>query len=108
MRAGTLAITGLLWTLVVTAVSVESGEDRRAGERPMPQRTIAEVLKDVTDRVLSMPGVVGTAEGRCEGRPCVKVFVAKKTPELLRQIPRVVDGYPVAVEETDEFRALDR
>lgn len=72
----------------------------------MPQRTIGEVLKDLTDRVMLIPGVVGTAEGLCEGRPCLKVFLAKKTPELLRQIPAVLEGYPVTAEETKAFRAL--
>lgn len=72
----------------------------------MPQRTIGEVLKDLTDRVMLIPGVVGTAEGLCQGRPCLKVFLAKKTPELLRQIPAVLEGYPIAAEETGEFRAL--
>ena len=71
-------------------------------------RTIAEALKDLTDRVMSIPGVVGTAEGLCEGRPCLKVFLTKKTPELLRQIPTVLDGYPVITEETEAFRALGR
>lgn len=69
-------------------------------------RTIEEALKALTDRVMSIPGVVGTAEGLCEGRPCLKVFLAKKTPELLRQIPAVLGGYPVITEETETFRAL--
>lgn len=106
--AGTLAITGALLILVIATANVGSGEARQAGERPMTERTISEVLKDVTPRLLLLPGVVGTAEGRCEGRPCVKVYVTKKTSELLRQLPRIVDGYPVSVEESDEFRALDR
>ena len=69
-------------------------------------RTLAEALKNLTDRVMSIPGVVGTAEGLCEGRPCLKVFLAKKTPELLQQIPAVLEGYPVTTEETETFRAL--
>ena len=72
----------------------------------MSQRTIGEVLEDLTDRVMLIPGVVGTAEGLCEGRPCLKVFLAKKTPELLRQIPAVLEGYPITAEETGAFRAL--
>ena len=42
-------------------------------------RTIGDALKDLTDRVMSIPGVVGTAEGLCEGRPCLKVFLAKRS-----------------------------
>jgi hypothetical protein len=66
------------------------------------------VLRDVTDRVMSLPGVIGTAEGRCEGRPCITIFVARKTVEVLRQIPREVGGYPIVIEETGELRAHDR
>jgi len=42
------------------------------------------------------------------GRPCSKVYVARKTPELLRQIPATIAGHPVAVEQTGAFKALDR
>jgi hypothetical protein len=53
---------------------------------------------------MAMPGVVGVAEGLCDGRPCIKVFVARKTPDVLKRIPASVEGYPVAVEETGELR----
>ena len=72
----------------------------------MPQRTIGAALKDLTDRVMSIPGVVGTAEGLCEGRPCLKVFLTKKTPERLRQIPAVLGGYRVTTEESGVLRPL--
>ena len=72
----------------------------------MPQRTIGAALKDLTDRVMSIPGVVGTAEGLCEGRPCLKVFLTKKTPERLRQIPAVLEGYRVTTEESGVLRPL--
>lgn len=74
----------------------------------MPQRTIDEVLEELTGRVMPISGVVGTAAGLCDGRPCLKVFLAKKTPELLRQIPANFQGYPVTAEETGVFRALGR
>lgn len=69
-------------------------------------RTLEEALRDLTDRVMGIPGVVGTAEALCEGRPCLKVFLVEQTPELLRQIPTVLEGYPVVTEETGPFRAL--
>ena len=51
--------------------------------------------------------VVGTAQGECAAQPCIKVFVAKKTPELLREIPSTIDGYLVDVQETGDIRALE-
>lgn len=99
---------GLLWVSVTAVAPGELAAGGGLDELSMQQRRIEEVLSDLTDRLLSIPGVVGTAEGLCEGQPCIKVFLARKTSELLRQIPAVVEGYPVAVEETGEFRAFER
>ncbi len=72
----------------------------------MPRQVIAKALEDLTERVMSIAGVVGTAEGLCGGHPCLKVFLTKKTPDLLRRIPRVFEGYQVTTEETGRLRAF--
>lgn len=76
------------------------------GERIMPKKTIKEVLKGNTNELMSLPGVVGTAEGLCDDKPCIKVFVIEKTPELDEKIPHILEGYPVLIEETGEIRPL--
>ncbi len=48
-----------------------------------------------------------SAQGLCAGEPCIKVYVKRKTPDLLRRIPSVIEGHAVSVEETGEIRALD-
>ena len=73
----------------------------------MPDKTIAAVLKGHTDRLMALPGVVGTAQGERDGEPCIHVYVVKKTPELLKRIPSALEGYTVEVKETGEIRALD-
>ena len=73
----------------------------------MPEKTIQQVLTDHTDRIMALPGVVGIAQGACSGQPCIRVFIIEKTEELLKQIPSVIEGYQVAVDETGEIRALD-
>ena len=55
---------------------------------------------------MAIPGVVGFAQGDFNGEPCLKVFAVKKSPKLLQQIPQLLGGYQVIVEETGEFRAL--
>ena len=80
--------------------------DDHLGEKTMPAKTIEDVLKQQTDRLMSLPGVVGTAQGLFEGKPCIKVYIAEKTPELEQQIPNVLSGYPVVVEATGEIKAL--
>ena len=69
-----------------------------------PGRPLEEVLRAHTETLMAVPGVVGTAQGLCEGTPCIRVLVARKTPDLLRAIPTSLEGYPVAVEETGELR----
>ena len=73
----------------------------------MREKTIEEALRDHTNSLMSLPGVVGTGQGLCDGQPCIKVFIVKKTPELLGQIPAEIEGYTVAVEETGEIKALE-
>jgi len=70
----------------------------------MQQRSIREALEDLTDHLMSIPGILGTAEGLCDGTPCIKVFVSRKTAAVLKAIPASVEGYPVSVEETGELR----
>ena len=72
----------------------------------MAEKAIQEVLKKHTAELMSLPGVVGTAQGLCDGKPCIKVFIIEKTPELNRKIPETLEGYPVMIEETGEIRAL--
>jgi hypothetical protein len=76
------------------------------GEKGMPAKPIEQVLSEHTNDLMSIPGVIGTAQGLRENKPCIMVLVIKKTPELNQKIPDVLEGYPVVVEETGEVRAL--
>lgn len=56
---------------------------------------------------MALPGVEGIGESALDdGRPCVLIFVVALTPELRRDLPPLLDGYPVLVEESGEIRAL--
>ena len=76
----------------------------------MPSIKIEEVLKNHTDDLMAIPGVVGIGQGLCNYKPCIKVFAIKKTPELEDRIPHELDGYPIIIEETGEiqFRPKNR
>ena len=67
-------------------------------ETTMQEKTIEQVLRENTDSLMALPGVVGTAQGECAGEPCIKVLVVEKTPDLLEKIPTVIDGYAVELE----------
>ncbi len=77
-------------------------------EKQMTAKTIVEVLKEHTEELMSLPGVVGIAQGLCDNKPCIKVFVIEKTPELAQKIPDILEGYQVIIEETGEIRALPK
>jgi len=67
-------------------------------------KSIEEALKEQTDGLMAIPGVVGTAQGLCNGKPCIKVFVIEKSSELDQKIFNTLHGYPVSIEETGEIR----
>ena len=72
----------------------------------MRVRSIREVLAERTVEWMAIPGVVGTAVGESEGRPCIKILVVEMTVELAAKFPTDVEEYRVVVEETGQFRAL--
>ena len=72
----------------------------------MSSKTIEQVLEKHTDILMRIHGVVGTGQGLCDGKPCIKIFVIKKTAELAKKIPRKLEGHLVTIEETGEIHAL--
>ena len=72
-------------------------------QRPMSTKTITDAQEELTDSLISLPGVSGTGIGEYEGKPCITVMVVRKTQRLLDQIPATYEGFPVVVEETGEF-----
>ena len=94
-RAGIVRVCILV---LLAACDIESAE-------PMQPKSIAEVLDDHVDILMSVPGVSGVGIGECSGTPCIKIFVVERTPTVIGSIPARLDGYEVAIEETGEFRA---
>ena len=72
----------------------------------MPKEAIRRVLERHARRVVSLPGVVGVAEGEADGRPCITVYVAEKTAWVAGQIPSDLEGWPVVIRESGELRSL--
>ena len=91
-----------------TVVNEEPDDRDMAGATPMTQQTIEEVLAGHTEEWMSVPGVVGTGVGACDGEPCIKVFVARLTDELSQTLPNQVEGFVVRLEVTGAFQARGR
>ena len=69
----------------------------------MSSRSIQEVLAAHTDSLMAVPGVVGTAIGRCDTTLCIRVFFRDSTAAARGGIPEILEGHPVKVEVTGEF-----
>lgn len=74
----------------------------------MSRKTIEQVQKEHTEEWMAIDGVEGIAIGLYKNKPCIKIFSSKKADNLRGKIPSTVEGYPVIIEETGTFRALDR
>ncbi len=103
------AISVSLVILFIFSISCASEKfDIRPEGNPMPAKAIDEVLKEHAKAIMSILGVVGVGQSLCDDKPCIKVYVIKETPELNQKIPRILEGYPVMIEETGEIRALPK
>ena len=74
----------------------------------MAKRSIEQVQAEYTGEWMAVPGVEGVAIGLFEDKPCIKIFSSTQVEELRAKIPSAVEGYPVVIEETGTFSALDQ
>jgi hypothetical protein len=73
----------------------------------MSAKTIEAVQEAHTPALMAMPGVTGTFIGATsDGRPCIKIMVIERTPELDRRLPHELDGYPVEIIVSGRIRPL--
>ncbi len=92
-----------IWLTILTAGCAQAELPDKSAT---VQRPIAEVYEKHNEQLMAVPGVVGTAISLCEGKPCIKVYAVKRTAELSRGIPQLLDGYPVEIEETGVLRTM--
>ena len=79
--------------------------DNRAEAMTTAATDIAQVLERHTAELMSLPGVAGVGQSFCDGAPCILVLVVERTPQLEKNIPSVLEGYPVIIKVTGEIRA---
>ncbi len=103
-RVTVATIAGLIWLGCY-------GEQAELTAPESGIRAVQDVLRPAmnvqdrhTERLLAIPGVVGTAVGlRADGRPAIKIFTAYAG---VAGLPDWLDGFPVVVEVTGMFFAL--
>jgi len=101
-----LPVIALMALMAASGSCAPSGDMQQKKEDSVQKKGIEEVLREHTADIMAIEGVTGTAQGLCNDSPCIKVYVTRKTPELTARIPASIEGYPVDVEETGEFKAL--
>lgn len=72
----------------------------------MNRKNIEQVLKEHSERLMALPGVVGTAQGERNGEAYIAVFVASASASLQAQLPSEIEGCAVSIVETGEIRAF--
>ena len=96
-----------LWAAAVALIiGVAAGCSRPAPgykESAVASKPIEQVLDDHADSLLALPGVVGTAIGRCGDTLCIRVFIRDSTDATRRAIPDSLGGHPVRVEVSGDF-----
>lgn len=99
-----LALVGLLVLACVDRPDRVTAPSLRAQQAQDAIAAVMAIQNRHTERLMAIPGVVGTATGMASGgRPAVLVFTA--APDVAG-IPGTLDGAPVEVRVTGEFRAL--
>lgn len=94
----------VICTVSVAACADTAGDNRSAGQA-MSHQAIEKALRAHVDELMSLAGVIGTAQSVCAGQPCIKVFVIERTKELDEAVRRILAGYPVVIEESGPIRA---
>ncbi len=86
----------------------QNAAKKNESTQQMPKLTIEQVQAKYQDQWMTIPGVVGVGIGAVDDKPALLVMVVKKTPDLEQKIPKMIEGFPVLLEETGEIRALKR
>lgn len=81
-------------------------ESKKGGDAMAQEQTVAAVLQRHTTELMKIPGVVGTGEGVYRGKPCILVFVKKKSSRLVKKIPKTLEGFAVIVREVGKVKPL--
>jgi hypothetical protein len=81
--------------LAVAGTSCVGSSQRNGEERQVEPLPIETVIERRTPELMSIPGVVGVGQALCDGRPCIRLYLSERTPEVERRIPAELDGYAV-------------
>ena len=71
----------------------------------MVRTPIAKIKKQYAPQIMQIQSVVGVGTEHEGEREILKVFVARKTSNVLEKIPKEIEGYAVKIEEVGDTYA---
>lgn len=103
MKIGILII--YLMAVILSCQTRQNNETVNKLEKPL--RDINIVMKEHTEELMALPGVVGIYIGKTrDDQFCIRIMVEKKTKQLQKKIPKIIEGHPVEIDETGVIRPL--
>lgn len=95
-----------LFALWVCAAALGACTTQRSeeGREPVTFEEAQAVLERHREEWMSLPGVSGIGLGRCDGEPCIRIYVERDTAAVRDRIPPRIDGVQVRPEVTGPFR----
>ncbi len=109
VRMAGFVLLGAGVVVVIRTNSGPSGANEPAvqEELAVPDMSIEEAHKALTDSLMFEAGIAGTGISECDGTPCLKVYVVTDTKEIMDRIPKTFAGYEVTVQVTGEIEARE-
>ncbi len=109
LRMAGFVLLGAGVVVVIRTNNGPSGVNKPAvqEESAVPDMSIEEAHKALTDSLMSEAGIAATAISVCDGTPCLKVYVVARTDEVMSRIPKTFEGYQVTVMESGEIEARE-
>jgi len=81
--------------------------DKEGSAPAMSTEDAIRIMDAHVDELMAIPGVAGVAVGALgDGKPCITVYVVRKTPEHGKRIPKALEGIPVVIEVSGEIRPM--
>ena len=74
----------------------------------MNQNSIAMAIETHGPELMELQHVVGIGESLCNGKPCIRVYLARADHQTLNEIPAELDGITVIKEISGPIRANDQ
>jgi len=95
----------LAWTLTLLLLGgTPQKETSQERDSTTVKNAVTAILESHTMEWMTIPGVVGTAEGVHRGKPCVLILVEKKTPKLQKTFPDRLNGIQLVLKEVGKVK----